>query len=150
MQHTDATQFARDLHDRCLGTRVARLHRLVARRFEQALEPCDLSLPQLEVLAGLAVSEVPVSPSDLAAALAVERSTMSRNLKVLQRRELVEVVRRSAGRRVMSVGLTEGGYAALEGARVAWAEAQASVRAALGPGSQAELDAWLGVLASSP
>ena len=150
MQHTVATQFARDLHDSCLGTRVARLHRVVARRFEQALEPSGLSLPQLEVLAGLAVSEVPVSPSDLAAVLAVERSTMSRNLKVLQRRELVEVVRRSAGRRVMSVGLTDAGYVALEGARAAWAEAQASVRAALGPGSQADLDAWLGALASSP
>lgn len=143
MQQKIATSLAQEMAERCLGTRIGRLHRLVTRRFEQALASTGLSLPQIELLAALTLWDAPVKPSELARVLVVERSTMSRNLAVLQQRGWVEVVQTSATGRTMSVAITPSGAAALASAEQPWAAAQRDAEAALGAQSPAELDRWL-------
>jgi len=127
----------------CLGARVGHLHRVVARRFDQALRPLGLTLPQLEILTALTLHSEPVTPAIIAEKLAVERSTMSRNLALMEAGGLVVTTRTSAAGRSMAVTITSQGTEALVRAGDAWAEAQAAVADLLGAEAPAILDAWL-------
>ena len=142
-QMNEARQFADTMRRSCLGTRVGRLHRAVARRFDGALRPLGLTMPQAEILASLALHDAPVRPSELAQVLLAERSTVSRNLAALGDRGWVEAVEVSPTGRSMAFVATPEGARALASAREAWAEAQASVVGSLGPETTATLDAWL-------
>lgn len=142
-----AQELALSMRDGCLGVRISRLHRLVARRYDQALRPLGLTLPQLEVLAVLTLLG-PSKPAAVADALAVERSTISRTLAAMQARGWVQVEASPAGRTV-SVAVTDDGRDALASARRAWTEAQAAVSDLLPGASCATFDAWVEALASA-
>lgn len=144
MQQKDAARgFADEMRRACLGTRVGRLHRAVARRFDGALRPLGLTMPQAEILASLVLHDAPVRPSELAQILMAERSTVSRNLAALRDRGWVETAEVSPTGRSMAFATTPAGARVLASARTAWAEAQASVEGSLGPETAAMLDAWL-------
>lgn len=131
----------------CLGMRVGRLHRLVAREFERHLRPIGLSLQQLEVLFTLTACAAPVKPTVIADLLAVERSTMSRNLAVLIDRGWVSSTDTSATGRSLAVAITDPGTAKLAQADQAWRRAQAMLVADLGPDAAPTMDTWLTALA---
>lgn len=149
-QHTVADDLAAEIGGACLGMRVARLHRVVARFYEQALHTTGLTQPQMEVLASLVIAAGPVRPAALAARLMVERSTISRNLALLQDRGWVAVAETSATGRAMSVTITDAGIAAFASASAAWRRAQANAARMLGPDAASTLDHWLGVNAATP
>jgi DNA-binding MarR family transcriptional regulator len=142
-----AQEFADEMRRACLGTRVGRLHRVVARRFDGALRPLGLTMPQMEILASLVLQGAPVRPSELAEVLLAERSTVSRNLAALRERGWVEAVEVSPTGRSMAFTATPEGARVLASARAAWAEAQASVMGSLGRGAPEAIDAWLAGLA---
>jgi DNA-binding MarR family transcriptional regulator len=142
-QNNTARGFADEMRRACLGTRVGRLHRAVARRFDGALRPLGLTMPQAEILASLVLHDAPVRPSELAQVLMAERSTISRNLAAMRDRGWVETAEVSPTGRSMAFAATPDGARVLASAREAWAEAQASVAGPLGPGAPATLDAWL-------
>ena len=146
-QHTVAVDLAAEVGGACLGMRVARLHRVVARRYEQALQTAGLTQPQMEVLASLISAAGPVRPAALAARLMLERSTVSRNLALMQERGWVAVTETSATGRAMSVTVTDAGGAAFTSAGTAWRRAQADAARMLGPGAAAVFDQWLGLAA---
>jgi len=127
----------------CLGVRIGRLHRLVSRRFDGELRPFGLTLPQLEVLAGLTLADGPVRPAEVASWLGLERSTISRNLDLLAQHGHVRAAETSATGRTTWVEITPEGSAALAGAEGAWRRAQASVGEALGGEAVTTLDGWL-------
>ena len=148
MQHQDEVrEFADEMWQTCLGTRVGRLHRAVARRFDGTLRPLGLTMAQAEILASLVLHDAPVRPSELAEVLLAERSTVSRNLAALRDRGWVEAAEVSPTGRSMAFAATPKGARVLASAREAWAEAQASVMGSLGQGSPATIDAWLDDLA---
>jgi hypothetical protein len=66
--------------------RVARLHRVIARFYVHALQAAELTQPQLGVLTILISAAGPVRPAALAARLMLDRSTISRNLALMQKR----------------------------------------------------------------
>ena len=142
-QKNEAREFADETRRACLGTRVGRLHRVVARRFDGALRPLGLTMPQMEILASLVLHDAPVRPSELAEVLLAERSTVSRNLAALRDRGWVEAAEISPTGRSMSFAVTPEGARVLTSARTAWSEAQASVVGSLGPETAATLDTWL-------
>jgi len=129
--------------DRCLGRRIARLHRLVSRRFEAELRQSGLTLPQLEVLSELALSDAPARPSEIAGWLGLERSTISRNLDLLTHRGYVRVAATSSTGRTTRVAVTDSGYRALAEAEPAWQRAQAWISEAVDPDAVEALDRWL-------
>ena len=143
MQHTRSADLAEAMRERCLGSRVARLQRQIGRRFDQALAPFGLTMAQLEILAALETIGGPIAPSALASALAVERSTISRNLTLLQERGLVGVAERTPTGRAKTVSVTPDGRARLEASGEAWTAAQRDTEAALGAGSPGQIDRWL-------
>jgi DNA-binding MarR family transcriptional regulator len=149
-QHTTADDLAAEVGGTCLGMRVARLHRVIARCYEQALQTAGLTQPQMEVLASLISAAGPVRPAALAARLMLERSTISRNLALMQHRGWVAVAETSATGRAMSVTITDAGITAFTSAGTAWRRAQADVARMLGPDAVSMLDQWLGLDAATP
>jgi DNA-binding MarR family transcriptional regulator len=149
-QHAIADDLAAEVHGACLGMRVSRLHRVVARIYEQALGTVGLTLPQMEILTELMSVTGPVRPAALAARLMLERSTISRNLALMQKRGWVAVVETSPTGRAMSVIITDAGVAAFTSASTAWRNAQTSAATILGPAAASTLDQWLGLHAELP
>jgi DNA-binding MarR family transcriptional regulator len=123
--------------------RIARLHRIVGRVYEQALQTVGLSLPQMEILTVLISGTGPVRPAALAARLMLERSTVSRNPALMQRRGWVTVVETSPTGRAMSVTIADTGIAAFTSASTAWRSAQTRAATMLGPAAASMLDQWL-------
>jgi DNA-binding MarR family transcriptional regulator len=142
-QHAIAGDLAEEVRGACLGMRVSRLHRVVARVYEQALQTAGLSLPQMEILTVLIGATGPVRPAALAARLMLERSTVSRNLALMQKRGWVTVAETSPTGRAMSVTVTDTGVTAFTSASTAWRSAQTSAAGMLGPAAASVLDQWL-------
>src|SRR5215207_3989697 len=149
MQHK-ADRLAAEMAVQCVGLRVSRLHRVISRRFEHALRPVGLSLPQLEVLSVLTAVDCAATPRVLADWLAVERSTMSRNLATLERDGLVDTVERSPTGRCMNVAISARGRRTLATAERAWRAVHDELRDALGDDVAPVLDAWLEQLEQPP
>jgi DNA-binding MarR family transcriptional regulator len=149
-QHPIAHDLAEEVRGACLGTRVARLHRIVARVYEQALQKAGLSLPQMEILTALISATSPVRPTALADTLMLERSTVSRSLALMMERGLVTVVETSPTGRAMSVTVTDTGVVAFTSANTAWRDAQTSAAAILGPTATSMLDQWLDLHTETP
>ena len=153
MQHngmvTDrASQVASDLQTSCLGVRIGRLNRMVGRRFDHALRPLGLSIAQMEVLGALVLNDSPLRPADLAQWLAVERSTMSRNLALMENRGYVRTTETSPSGRSQRVTITREGEMVLGQAEQAWRQVQDSIAAQLGEHAVPTLDSWLASLTS--
>lgn len=140
--HEQVSQMA----DRCLGRRIASLHRLVSRRFEAELRECGLTLPQLEVVTEMALYNAPARPSEIAGWLGLERSTISRNLDVMTHRGYVQSAAMSSTGRTTRVSVTEAGGQALAGAEPAWQRAQAWISGTVDADAVGTLDRWLTAL----
>src|SRR5438270_12671294 len=78
------------VRDTCLCLHVQRAARALARRFDEALRPVDLTNGQYSLLMSLNRSEPP-SMGAVASLLAMDRTTLTAALKPLQRRGLVKV-----------------------------------------------------------
>ena len=97
----------------------------------------------MEVLASLIIAAGQVRPAALAARLMLERSTLSRNLALMQKKGWVAVAETSATGRAMSVAITGTGVAAFTRASTAWRSAQTTAARILGPDATSVLDRWL-------
>jgi DNA-binding MarR family transcriptional regulator len=150
MQHNyRANAVAHAMYEGCLGVRVGRLHRLISRRFDQQLRPLGLSISQLEMLSALTIVDAAVKPTHLAELLGTERSTISRNLSVLEAKDLIATAEASATGRSMAVAITPAGTEMLARAEKAWRAAQSALTELLGDDAPALLDTWLAQLAES-
>jgi DNA-binding MarR family transcriptional regulator len=87
--------------------------------------------------------------SALAAELAMDRSTMSRNLAPLERMGLLEARPDPEDGRSRRIGLTAKGSAVLEAARPCWHEAQQAFDTSFGPGRSDALRAILAELVAT-
>lgn len=111
------------VHDSCLCLHVQRAARAVARRYDDALRPLGLGNGQFSLLMSLNRARPP-SMGEVARVLAMDRTTLTANLKPLLRRDLVQVVRDETDRRSRLLQLTEQGRALLARAMPFWRRAQ--------------------------
>src|SRR5919199_6958028 len=79
-----------EVRDTCLCLHVQRAARALARRFDEALRPVGLTHGQFSLLMALNRPE-PAAMADVAALLAMDRTTLTANLKPLERRGLVAI-----------------------------------------------------------
>jgi DNA-binding MarR family transcriptional regulator len=124
------TQMVRDT---CLCLHVQRAARLLARRFDEALKPAGLTHGQFSLLMSLNRAEPP-RIGDVAALLAMDRTTVTANLKPLERRGLIAVAADPDDRRSRVLSLTKAGVKALASAVPLWTEAHAKLDSEL-PGA---------------
>lgn len=132
----------------CACVRLRRASRAVTGLYDQALEPTGLKLTQFSALRTLQRLG-PVNISVLAEEMALDRSTLGRNLLVLKRRGLVRLGD-GEDMRAWSVALTPKAERLLEAALPGWSAAQDHVRRTLGAKGMETLFALLAKLEAAP
>jgi len=122
---------SRNVRDTCLCVRVQRAARALARHFDDALRPLALTHGQFSLLVALDQTEPPAMGA-VATALAMDRTTLTANLKPLARRGLVRISIDKADKRSRRLSLTVAGRALLKGALPIWKEAHGALDRSLG------------------
>ncbi|MGB7097602.1 MAG: MarR family winged helix-turn-helix transcriptional regulator [Xanthobacteraceae bacterium] len=112
------------VRDNCLCLHVQRASRALARRFDDALRPVGLTQGQFSLLMSLNRPEPP-GIGEVSGLLALDRTTLTANLKPLQRRGLVKVKVDAADKRGRRLILTAAGRAVLVAAAPIWKRAHA-------------------------
>src|SRR5712691_11348486 len=128
MSNAHAVPFATTskVRQTCLCLHLQRAARAVGRRFDAALRPLGLTNGQFSLLKSLNRPE-PASMGQISALLAMDRTTLTANLKPLERRGLVEVTVGVADKRSRRLRLTPAGGALLAAAVPVWAETHAAI-----------------------
>ncbi|HUB43728.1 MAG TPA: MarR family winged helix-turn-helix transcriptional regulator [Acetobacteraceae bacterium] len=128
MSKRNAPSFAATLHvrDTCLCLHVQRAARALARRFDDALRPTGLTSGQFSLLMALNRPDPP-RMGEVAALLAMDRTTLTANLKPLERRSLLRVTTDALDKRGRRLVLTPPGRAALAAALPLWERTEADI-----------------------
>ena len=118
------------VRDSCLCLHVQRAARVLARRFDEALQPLGLTNGQFSLLMSLNRPQA-ASMADVASLLAMDRTTLTAALKPLQRRGLVEVTVGAKDKRSRLLQLTPEGGAVLARAVPVWQRTHAELEGLL-------------------
>ncbi|MFM1815118.1 MAG: Organic hydroperoxide resistance transcriptional regulator [Pseudomonadota bacterium] len=108
-----------EVRDRCLCLHLQRAARAIGRQFDEALKPVGLTNGQYSLLVSLNRPEPP-RVGDVARVLAMDRTTLTANLKPLQRRGLLQVTTDPEDRRGRRISLTDAGRELLVRAVPIW------------------------------
>jgi DNA-binding MarR family transcriptional regulator len=111
------------VRDHCLCLATQRAARALARRFDDAFRPLELTSGQFSLLMSLN-REVPPSIGAVAELLAMDRTTLTANLKPLVKRRLAEIAIDPNDRRGRRLKLTPAGQALLKSAVPIWERTQ--------------------------
>ncbi len=115
----------------CACDQLRRVTRGVTQIYDNAVVPSGLRITQLAIFVGLSTEgDVPLTV--LADGLKLDRTTLTRNLKVLEDRGLIRTYEHEHDARVRMVSMTLEGSATLKGALEHWATVQAHVEERFG------------------
>jgi DNA-binding MarR family transcriptional regulator len=117
----------------CTCFNLRKATRAVTQLFDEALKPCGLYATQFTLLAAISSNEN-VAITELSKALVMDRTTLTRNLKPLQKLGWVEVLP-GEDRRTKTLSLTRSGKKVLKQAMIRWKEVQSQVVKTLGKGN---------------
>lgn len=115
----------------CTCSHLRKAARAVTQLYDEVLRPSGLRATQFTLLAAIRIQE-PVPVNHLADSTVMDPTTMSRNLKLLEREGLIAITPGSSDRRRRDVALTRQGARALADAYPLWQGAQEIVSENLG------------------
>jgi DNA-binding MarR family transcriptional regulator len=124
MSSAPTIEFTHHVRDHCLCLHVQRTARALARRFDDAFRPVGITQGQFSLLTALNRA-APPTMGDVASLLALDRTTLTANLKPLERRGLVKVRVDRQDRRSRRLYLTAAGRSVLAAAAPIWKRAHA-------------------------
>ena len=127
------------VRDSCICLHVQRAARAVARRFDEALRPLELTNGQFSLLMSLN-NPVPPRMTTIAAVLAMDRTTLTAALKPLERRGLVKVTADPADKRGRVMTLTPAGKERLAAAVPVWKRMHAAIGRHVGDADRLRAD----------
>jgi DNA-binding MarR family transcriptional regulator len=133
------------VRDACLCLHLQRAARTVARRFDEAFRPLGLTSGQFSLMMSLNRA-APPGIGKVSASLAMDRTTLTANLKPLERRGLVRVMVDPADRRSRLLALTPAGRKLLVAAVPVWQRTHQAIERGLGRSSPDRLRADLRAL----
>src|ERR1700722_20222732 len=113
----------------CYAVRAAARH--VTQYYDQCRAPTGLRISQFGILTRLKRLG-PLTISELAEKMAIDRTTLGRNILPLRRDGLVEITPAASDRRAKEIRLTKAGEKRLESARTGWQRAQAQFETSFG------------------
>ncbi len=123
-------QLNSDVAGACACQKMRQASRKISRMYDEALRPTGIKTTQFTMLSIITRNDG-ATLTALAEVLGVERTTLSRNLRPLERRGLI-AVSAEGYRRARSAEITEKGVAVLEKALPLWRSAQKSLKRILG------------------
>jgi DNA-binding MarR family transcriptional regulator len=118
------------VRDTCLCLHAQRAARALARRFDIALKPVGITSGQFSLLMSLNRPEPP-NIGSVAALLAMDRTTLTANLKPLERRRLVKTTPDPRDARARLLQLTAAGRTVLTKAVPIWRHLHAEIETGL-------------------
>jgi DNA-binding MarR family transcriptional regulator len=107
----------------CYSTTIRAATRKITGLYDAALEPAGITIAQLALLRRLS-DETALSVEDLARSAELERSTATRNVRVLEKQGMVTIGKSEMDRRAVSILLTARGVDARRQSEPLWEEAQ--------------------------
>lgn len=128
-----------DLPCACAATR--RAARALTHLYDNYLREHGIEAAQFALLSAIE-GLGPCSQVQVGRALGLDKTTLSRNVRVLERAGWIESLASSPARK-SRVGVTPAGRRVLAAARPAWQRAQAAMRAALAPAQWRDMHAML-------
>ena len=114
----------------CHCLNIRRASQAVTQFYDKFVVQSGLKLAQFSLLRHLEISE-PVTITELAKIMQIDRTTLSRNMKPLLKAELI-IVNFGEDPRSRQISLTEKGKTVLESAKNSWGDAQKSLEEYLG------------------
>ncbi len=130
----DFARTARKIARECPTIRARQASRVLTRVYDDVLRPLGLQMSQFSVLVQIAAfGEAGATITALAAELVMDRTTLTRNLRPLERAGLLRVARAPGDARARVVLLTHRGEKIIETAYPYWEAALQRVRSVLGP-----------------
>ena len=110
-----------EVRDRCLCLHLQRAARAIGRHFDDALRPFDLTNGQFSLLMSLN-RPVVAAPTigEIAQLLAMDRTTLTANLKPLERRKLLKIAVDEKDKRSRRLKITTAGQKLLARAVPVW------------------------------
>jgi DNA-binding MarR family transcriptional regulator len=137
---------AREIAFTCACGKLRKASRAVTQYYEAALQPSNLTITQFGLLVALNLAE-PVPIGVLADELVMDRTTLKRNIELLVRDGMVEIVQGN-DRRAKLLKSTGKGRTSFERAIPLWDKAQNSLVARFGKQNLKELGNSLAALTS--
>ena len=125
----------------CVCTNLRMATRVVTRLYDDALAPCGIGVNQFAILRWLRFEAQSIGA--LAAKLQMDRTTLARDVQVLDRHGLVTITPAEADRRRKLLTVTPAGFAVLADATPRWKALQSEVAAAVGTDALADIIAGL-------
>ena len=127
-------QIARTIANECTCLRLRGAARSLTRGYDSELRAAGLKLSQLSILVAVAIfGEDGATMKRLAEVIAMDRTTLTRNLQPLVKASWVKIATGAEDARSRTVTLTRDGAEMLEQVFPLWKRAQAAARKALGP-----------------
>lgn len=127
----DQKALARATHDACVCSTIRRAARAITQLYDDILRPSGLRITQFGIL-GAALAMSPITLTRLANATVTDRTTLTRNLKLLEEQGLIRI-ELGGDRREREISITPAGADALRKAYPLWQKAQTQVISGLGP-----------------
>ena len=127
----DVAEATIHIRDNCLCLHAQRAARALARRFDDALRPYGITSGQFSLLNALNRRE-PMAMGPVAKFLAMDRSTLTANLKPLERQGLISVDAEPVNRRSRKLMLTAEGRKVLRAAVPIWKSEHAALEREIG------------------
>ena len=121
----------REIGRSCACFNLRRAARLVTQRFDRAFRDAGITANQFSILMA-SYNQEGILLTRMARSLGMERTTLSRNLSLLERRKMVSI---SPGgdKRERRIAITKEGIALLERTLPLWQEAQREIVEKVGP-----------------
>jgi len=114
----------------CACFNIRKSARVLTQHFDEIMHPCDLRATQFSILVVVSHLDA-VTVSDLAGYLVMDRTTLTRNLRPLEKRGLINILP-GKDRRTRLISLTHKGHKEFQRAIPLWEKAQISVLHYLG------------------
>jgi DNA-binding MarR family transcriptional regulator len=128
----------REIGKSCACFNLRRAARLVTQRFDRAFRDSDITANQFSILMA-SYNQEGILLTKLAKTLGMERTTLTRNLSLLDRRNMVSIAM-GADKRERRIAITKMGITMLERTLPLWQRAQNEVVDLVGP------EEWEGLL----
>ena len=124
------SEIAHQVAAECIGVRVRMLNRIVTRVYDDLLRPHGIRFSQMNILTVISLHG-PIQPAEIAKVLSLEKSTLSRNVRLMEDNGWILSSPADSGNGQL-LQLSSQGRALYRKAAVAWGQAQDHLSQLLG------------------
>jgi DNA-binding MarR family transcriptional regulator len=115
----------------CLCALIRKAGRIATRSYDNILKPCGLKVTQFGMLANIARNPA-TTVSELAELLSMDQTTVSRNLRVLEKSGYIRLEGEMADHRIRRIQISDLGVSKMNEAGPLWKQAQLEMQRVLG------------------